>query len=62
MFPHVEKWVNKLAELPAFVEGQQVGAPDTERTKNLSKEELMRLKEEEGRAWVQRGMQDDAKK
>lgn len=61
-FPNLEKWLNTLLERPAFEKGRHV--PDRHTAfdhKGLTEEELEK-EAAKTRAWVQKGMADDAKK
>lgn len=61
-FPHVKKWLYKLLERPGFEAGRNV--PDKHTAFELAKLSEEELEEKAGtsRAWVQKGMQADAKK
>lgn len=59
-FPSLKNWLYKLKERPGFEKGRNVPTRHTAFDK-LTKEEIEK-REQESRAWVQSGMQADAKK
>ncbi|KAM5356491.1 hypothetical protein ACJ41O_003137 [Fusarium nematophilum] len=61
-FPHLEKWLYKLLERPGFEAGRNVPTPHTALENNKLSEEELDAKAAESRAWVQKGMKEDAKK
>ncbi|KAH8901143.1 glutathione S-transferase [Thozetella sp. PMI_491] len=65
-FPHLAAWVAELRTRPGFERGRRVGANENKvQRKNLTLEEIEREQATaaaENRAWVQRGMAQDAKK
>ncbi|KAL6900353.1 glutathione S-transferase [Trichoderma evansii] len=61
-FPHLDKWLHSLLQRPGFEKGRNV--PDKHKAFEMAKltsEEMDKLAEA-GKAWIQKGMQDDAKK
>lgn len=61
-FPNLNKWLNRLLERPGLEKGRHVPSKHTVIEKNkLSEEELDKMAES-SRAWVQKGMAEDAKK
>lgn len=61
-FPHLDKWLHTLLQRPGFEKGRNVPDKHTAfETAKLSSEEMDKLAEA-SRAWIQKGMQDDAKK
>lgn len=61
-FPHVDKWLHTLLQRPGFEKGRNV--PDKHTAFEVAKltSEEMDKRAEASRAWIQKGMQDDAKK
>jgi hypothetical protein len=61
-FPLVDKWLHTLLQRPGFEKGRNVPDKHTAfETAKLTSEEMDKLAES-SRAWIQKGMQDDAKK
>lgn len=61
-FPNLKKWLYKLLERPGFEKGRHVPTQHNAfELAKLSHEELD-AKAAGPRAWVQKGMQEDAKK
>ncbi|KAK1237443.1 hypothetical protein MKX08_003068 [Trichoderma sp. CBMAI-0020] len=61
-FPHVDKWLHTLLQRPGFEKGRHVPDKHTAfETAKLTSEEMDKMAEA-SRAWIQKGMQDDAKK
>ncbi|KJZ77693.1 hypothetical protein HIM_02870 [Hirsutella minnesotensis 3608] len=61
-FPHLEKWLKKLLERPGFEKGRHVPSQHTAFDNDKLTEEELDKKAAGARGWVQKGMQEDAKK
>lgn len=61
-FPNLKKWLFKLLKRPGFEKGRNV--PSEHKAFELAKlsDEELDAKASGSRAWVQNGMQEDAKK
>ncbi|EGO60448.1 hypothetical protein NEUTE1DRAFT_56840 [Neurospora tetrasperma FGSC 2508] len=61
-FPHLNAWLNRLLERPGLEKGRHVPSKHTALELNKLSEEELEAKAVSSRAWVQKGMAEDAKK
>ena len=60
--PHLSAWIDRMVARPGIERGRHVPTKHTVlENRHLSEEELEKAAEK-SRAWVQKGMQEDAKK
>lgn len=61
-FPSLKKWLYALLERPGFEAGRHVPTPHTAFEQLKMSEEELEAKAAGSKAWIQKGMKEDAKK
>ena len=61
-FPNLNSWLNRLLERPGLEKGRHVPSKHSALENNKLSEEEREAKAQSSRAWVQKGMAQDAKR